>query len=482
MLDDPLDQRCLRGITVNVELADAAEIAAARRARRGNSRPAAQSTALLRQIEPDMQLAQLLGRDLGRRAHHQILGALVHRKEYDFAQVLFERVLAVAGDGKRLAHDVGAVIADGAGGQFDAVTDDVVLDRLDGQDRLAVGEVEREEVLDRHVWHGKWVVGEVYSLLLLIPFVHGEIDDPAEFEAVFGDQAKLFADPAARGARKLGGGRRLVGGKEHAIARTQSGLGSDSLLNVRRDEFGDRTFATFALVYDVSEARCAHVGARPLVELVEPGARLTRRAGRRNGAHDAACLDHVLERIERDARLVELVGYVGDHERVAQIRLVRTVFDHRFGVGDQRKFRRYGLAAGKLLEHAAHHRLDRVEYVLLGDETHFQIELVKFTRRTIGARILVAEAGGDLEVAVEARNHDQLLELLRRLRQRVEFSRMQPQRHEIIARALGRGRGQDRRLELEEALLLHAPPDGIDDRTAHHDVSVQPLAAQIEKT
>src|SRR5262245_55989019 len=89
MLDDPLDQRCLRGITVNVELADAAEIAAARRARRGNSRPAAQSTALLRQIEPDMQLAQLLGRDLGRRTHHQILGALVHRKEYDFAQVLF---------------------------------------------------------------------------------------------------------------------------------------------------------------------------------------------------------------------------------------------------------------------------------------------------------------------------------------------------------------------------------------------------------
>src|SRR5262249_31455777 len=89
MLDDPLDQRCLRGITVNVELADAAEIAAARRARRGNSRPAAQSTALLRQIEPDMQLAQLLGRDLGRRTHHQILGALVHRKEYDFAHVLF---------------------------------------------------------------------------------------------------------------------------------------------------------------------------------------------------------------------------------------------------------------------------------------------------------------------------------------------------------------------------------------------------------
>src|SRR5262249_22529170 len=159
------------------------------------------------------------------------------------------------------------------------VADDVVLDRLDGQDRLAVGGVEREEVLDRHVRHGEWVVGEVYSLLLLVPFIHGEIDDPAEFEAVFGNQAELFADLAALDASKLGGARRLVGGKEHAIARTQSGLGSDSLLNIRRDEFGDRTFAAVALIYDVSEARCAHVRARPLVELVEPGARLTRRAG-----------------------------------------------------------------------------------------------------------------------------------------------------------------------------------------------------------
>src|SRR5262249_59248741 len=116
-------------------------------------------------------------------------------------------------------------------------------DRLDGQDRLAVGGIEREEVLDRHVRHGEWVVGEVYSLLLLIPFVHGEIDDPAEFEAVFGDQAELFADPAARGTRKLGGGRRLVGGQEHTIARTQSGLSSESLLKVRPDAFGTPTIA-----------------------------------------------------------------------------------------------------------------------------------------------------------------------------------------------------------------------------------------------
>ena len=98
-------------------------------------------------------------------------------------------------------------------------------------------------------------------------------------------------------------------------------------------------------------------------------------------------------------------------------------FAHRVGVGDARKLRRHRLAAGELLEHAAQHRLDRVEHVLLRDEAHLDVELVELARRAVGARVLVAEARRDLEVAVEARDHDQLLELLRRLRQRVELAR-----------------------------------------------------------
>ena len=146
-------------------------------------------------------------------------------------------------------------------------------------------------------------------------------------------------------------------------------------------------------------------------------------------------------------------------QRVAQVRLVGAVFPHRLGIGDHRKFRRHRLAAGELLEHAAHHRLDRVEHVLLGDEAHLQIELVELAGRAVGAGVLVAEAGRDLEIAIEARHHDELLELLRRLRQRVELARMDARRHEVVARALRRRRGQDRRLEFEEALLLHAAAD-----------------------
>ena len=161
---------------------------------------------------------------------------------------------------------------------------------------------------------------------------------------------------------------------------------------------------------------------------------------------------HVGENLE--ARAAERLADILHLDRIAQVRLVGAVFAHRVGVRNERKLRRHRLAVGEFLEHAAHHRLDRVEHVLLGDEAHLEIELIELARRAVGARVLVAEARRDLEIAVEARDHDQLLELLRRLRQRVEFSGMQPRGHEIVARAFGRGRGQDRRLEFEEA----APP------------------------
>ena len=128
-----------------------------------------------------------------------------------------------------------------------------------------------------------------------------------------------------------------------------------------------------------------------------------------------------------------------------------------------------------------HHRLDGSEHVLLLDERHLQVELVELARAAVGARVLVAKAGCDLEVAVEARDHEQLLVLLRRLGQRVELAGMEAGGHQEVARPLGRARGQDRGLELDEALRLHAPADARDDPGAQQDVPVHRLAAQVEK-
>ena len=69
----------------------------------------------------------------------------------------------------------------------------------------------------------------------------------------------------------------------------------------------------------------------------------------------------------------------------------------------------------------------------------------------VGAEILVAEAHRDLVVAVEPADHEQLLHELRRLRQRVEAARLEPQRDEEVARALGVPASEDRRLDVDEA-------------------------------
>src|SRR5262249_4402950 len=75
----------------------------------------------------------------------------------------------------------------------------------------------------------------------------------------------------------------------------------------------------------------------------------------------------------------------------------------------------------------------------------------------------------------------QLLELLRCLRKRVELARMQPARHQEVTGPLRRARGQDRSLELGEALLDHPPADALDDLRAQHDVAVYLVAPQIEE-
>ena len=143
--------------------------------------------------------------------------------------------LVVAGDREGLFHDFRAVITDRARRQFDAVADDVVLDRLDRQQLVLVVRIEREEFLDRQVRHRERVVGEVDLLLFLVPLVHREIDDPAELEAVLGDQPKLFADLRARRAGEFDEILRLAGDEEHGVADAELELIGDLLRAFRPD-------------------------------------------------------------------------------------------------------------------------------------------------------------------------------------------------------------------------------------------------------
>ena len=176
-----------------------------------------------------------------------------------------------------------------------------------------------------------------------------------------------------------------------------------------------------------------------------------------------------------------MVGDVLHLQRIAQVRLVGAVFAERLRKGNARPALGHRLALGEFLEHAGDHRLHRRKHILLRDEAHLDVELVEF-RQAVRAGVLVTEARRDLEVAVEARHHEQLLVLLRGLRQRVELAGMDAAGHQEVARALRRRGREDRRLEFKEPLLFHALAHGIDDGATRHDVLVEPVATQVEET
>ena len=209
--------------------------------------------------------------------------------------------------------------------------------------------------------------------------------------------------------------------KNTASPAARPQVGADRLGAVGFQVARDRPLRAVRLVDDVAQPAGA-LGPRPVVQLVEEAARLRRGTRRRDRAHHPARGGDAREQTE--ARAGEVLRHIADPQRIAQVRLVGAVFQHRRVVRDAAERQRVHRAAlGEFLEHAGDHRFDRGEHVLLRHVAHLEVELVELARRAVGARGLVAEARRDLEVAVEARHHRQLLELLRRLRQRVELAR-----------------------------------------------------------
>ncbi len=135
--------------------------------------------------------------------------------------------------------------------------------------------------------------------------------------------------------------------------------------------------------------------------------------------------------------------------------------------------------AGHLCPQGADEPLGERDDVLDVDERHLDVELGEL-RLPVGAEVLVAVAAGDLVVALQAGDHQQLLEQLRALRQRVPVPGLQAHGHQEVACPLGGGPGQRRCLHLDEALVVqHLAGDAADLR-AHTNRPGGPRAPQVE--
>ena len=131
-------------------------------------------------------------------------------------------------------------------------------------------------------------MGEVDLLLLLAPFEHGEVDDPAEAEDLFGDQVQLLPDAGARQPGELVEDRRIARDEEGRIARLEAKLGGDGRGALFANVLGDGAGGAFGVLVirrppeDIAETRLSFA-LRPTVHPVAKGAVAGARRG--DGPH-----------------------------------------------------------------------------------------------------------------------------------------------------------------------------------------------------
>ena len=172
------------------------------------------------------------------------------------------------------------------------------------------------------------------------------------------------------------------------------------------------------------------------------------------------------------------VADIDDLLRPTRVRLVAAESVHCLAIGHARE-RRLDLHSPGLAEHSDEHLLDQGEDVLRGDETHLDVRLGEF-RLAVGPKVLVAETARDLEIFLHSRGHEQLLVLLRGLRQRVERPRVQPARHEEVARALRSAFAQDRRLDLPEPVGVEHIANSLNYAVTQTQIFRHARTAQVE--
>ena len=346
------------------------------------------------------------------------LECLIERSE-----LRLQRLLIIARQRERLDHNAEIMVADSSGGQLDAVADNVVLVGKDLQRVLGL------QRLKPSLRHGEGIVGKAELLRLRVKLIHRKVIDIAEAERIFFRQTKLFAQfiPYLSGivARLI----LLVGDEENRVSRLKSRQPTQLRLQLLRDELIDWPLVG-EILRDLQIAEAAHseaCGEREQL-LMEALAHLRMYLDRADtSSHERP-----------EGTFLEEIGEIHDTERVAEIRLIAAKLQHCLSVADHgiRSLCHLRALRCKFCECGGKNLLANPEHILLCRKAHLEIELVKFSGRTVCPRVLVAEAGSDLEILVNAGCHQQLLILLGRLRQCIKLSLIFSGRYNIISRAL----------------------------------------------
>ena len=361
---------------------------------------------------------------------------------------------------------------DGTAAQLYTVAHEVVgfgthLFRMLVEQRNIVGVGHRERMMSCHK-----------ALLFIAPLEQGEVDNPKTLELILIAQSQAVAHLQTEGAEL---DACLVGivarENEHEIAI----LGTHFLLelspNLGRIElvYAGLHGSVF-IEFDVDQSFGSYL--RTLHEVGKLVDLLARVVGTTRDADTA----DILCRVENGegSRALQYVHQLHELHAEAQVGLIRTEATHRLM---PRHLLQLGgkFYATNLFEQMTGHILEHLNNVFLVDERHLAVYLREL-RLTVSTQVLIAEALGYLEIAVEAAHHQQLLQRLRRLRQGIELSGIHAAGHHEVACALGRGTYQNRRLHLDEVARVEKVTDEDGHLVTQLQVSSHALAAQVQIT
>ncbi len=153
---------------------------------------------------------------------------------------------------------------------------------------------------------------------------------------------------------------------------------------------------------------------------------------------------------------------------------------HRLVVGHPRQRQRQ-LQAQNLAGQPGHQAVDHADDVLGVDERHFQVQLRELGL-PVGPQVFVAEAAGNLHVAVVAGHHEDLLVELRRLRQGVKTALLHAAGHQVVAGPFRRAAAEHGRLDLDEPALVEIVAHELDDAVPQQQGLLHLRPPQVDVT
>ena len=350
-----------------------------------------------------------------------------------------------------------------------AVHDKVVGVRAHGQ-RVGVEKVDL--VL---VGLGEGLVLGVQALAVLVPVEQGEVHDPQEVVAL-ARHLKLVGHVAAHAAQDLVSVQAALHGEHHKVAGLHVHLGTKRGHLLIREELDDGAGHRAVLAEgDVGQAPGAKLGGNV-------GQAVNARTGPLAGALGVDGLDVLAIGGRGGGKELELGcrenrRHVVKLHAIAGVGLVGAIGVHGIPVLDATE-RQLKLDA-HLAKGLGQHVLERAHHVVLGDEAHLDVHLGELGL-TVLAQVLVAEALGHLVVALDAAHHEELLQELRGLRQRIEVARLHAAGNQEVAGTLGGGLKERGGLDLHEVRVMEGLAQGEGEVAAELEVGRHLGATKVE--